>query len=184
MNDGKLTWSVLGRRRLLHTRVFDVMAQEERSASGIQGEYYALDGPDCVVTVAVTEGRFVLVRQWRHGAQAIVTEFPGGVVDAGEDPKAAASRELYEETGYIAGRMTHIGSCSPNPAIFSSTYHVYLAEELTATGEQHLDRDESIEVLTRPIPEVIAGFGTGEYTQGFMGAAISFYLKHFMKEGN
>ncbi|MBQ2518291.1 MAG: NUDIX hydrolase [Clostridia bacterium] len=181
-DDSRLMWSVVGRETLLKTRVFDVELQRERNAYGLEGDYFALRGPDCVVTVAETGGEFVLVRQWRHGAERLVTEFPGGVVDAGEDPREAARRELFEETGYKAGRLVHLGSCSPNPAIFKCAYHVYLAEELEKTGVQHLDRDEVIDVFTRPVDEVIAGFGSEEYSQAFMGTALAFYLRHRAKK--
>ena len=178
MNDEALKWNKTGERRLLDTPIFSVMGQEETAANGITGEYISLEAPDCVVIVPVYGEDFVLVRQWRHGAGKLTTEFPGGVVDRGEDPEAAALRELREETGFEAGRISLLGVVSPNPAIFRSRFFCYLAEELEPTGVQHLDRDELISVFTRPVGEVIEGFGSEEYCHAFMGAALAFYLRN------
>ncbi len=175
--DEKLTWKKTGEEELLETRVFTVVEQRETAANGVEGSYIALKAPDCVVVIPEREGSFVLVRQFRHGAAKLTTEFPGGVIDAGESPEEAARRELSEETGFSAGKLTFLGECSPNPALFRSRFYCYLAEELTPCGGQHLDRDELISVELRPVEEVISGFGSEEYSHAFMGAALAFYLR-------
>ena len=129
------------------------------------------------MVIPVLGDRFVLVRQWRHAAQRITVEFPGGVRDGGEDPAETAARELLEETGFRAGKLTKLGACSPNPALFSNTFHCYLAQELTATGEQHLDEDEVLAYETRPISEVLNAFGGPEFSHALMGTALAFYLR-------
>lgn len=181
LSDEKLIWKKTDERELLSTRVFTVVEQKEIAANGIEGEYIALDAPDCVVIIPEYKGNFVLVRQWRHGADRLTTEFPGGVIDAGEEPAAAAARELVEETGFKAGKLTFLGECSPNPALFRSRFYCCLATELEPSGKQHLDRDELISVELRPIDEVISGFGSEEYSHAFMGAALAFYLRRDMK---
>ena len=177
MKDEELKWQTTETRLALHTRVFDVLYRNEASPAGFSGEYVALKGPECVVIIPEHGGNFVLVRQWRHGAQRLTTEFPGGVIDPGEEPEEAARRELFEETGYIAGRMTLLGSCSPNPALFESRIHCFLAQELTPTGSQKLDEDELVRVLERPVGEVIAAFGDEDHCHAFMGTALAFYLR-------
>ena len=98
------------------------ISQNGASARGARGEFLVLEAPDWVNVVAVTrsgdgEDCFLMVRQFRHGAQMITTEFPAGLIEPGEDPLAAARRELEEETGYRAGKMTLIGKVSPNPGL-------------------------------------------------------------------
>ena len=177
MNDQELIWTTESRTLLLHTPVYDVLAQQERSASGLRGEYVAIEAPDWVMTVPVYRGQFVLVRQWRHSADCLTTEFPGGVADAGEDPAVTAARELEEETGFRAGKLTHLGSCSPNPALFKNRFHCYLAEDLVQTGAQHLDEDELLRYTLLPIDEVLARFGSPEFSHALMGTALAFYLR-------
>ena len=178
MSDDELKWSITNTELLLETPVFRVHRQHERAEAGIEGDYIALESPECVVMIPEYEGNFVLVRQWRHGKAALTTEFPGGVIGSGEEPAEAAYRELYEETGFKAGRLTQLGQVNPNPALFRSRFYVFLAEELTPTGETHPDRDELISVELRPKDEVIASFGSEEFSHAFMGTALAFYLRN------
>ena len=178
MNDDSLKWKITGREKLLGTSVFDVYDQKEVSADGFEGSYTSVEAPDWVQVIAVADGCFVTVRQWRHSAQRITKEFPGGVVDGGESPAEAAARELYEETGFKAGRMVHLGSCSPNPALFSNTFHVYLAEELTATGRQELDDDEVLTYQLTPVEEYFREFGSGELKHALTGTSLALYLRY------
>ena len=182
MDNDRLKCEITETKRLLHTPVFDVTQQAEVSATGIQGDYIAMDAPDWVQVIAEYEGRFLLVRQWRHAAQCLSLEFPGGVVDRGEDAATAARRELLEETGFKAGRLLHLGTVSPNPALFCNQYHVYLAEELVPTGTQKLDDDELLSFLSKPVDEVIRDYGKGEYTHALMGTALLFYLQYRSKK--
>ena len=164
-------------KELLRTRVFNVLTRHDTAENGVEGDYIALDAPDCVVIIPEYEGNFVLVRQFRHGSGGLTTEFPGGVIDKGEDPLTAAERELYEETGYKAGKLKLIGALSPNPALFMSRFYCFLATELVPTGSQHLDKDELIEIELRPIGDIIREFGSSELSHAFMGAALMFYMR-------
>ena len=178
MDDKQLKWTVNDERLLLHTPVFDVTEQREVSATGISGDYIAMSAPDWAMVVAVYNGCFVMVRQWRHAAREMSMEFPGGVVDAGESPARAAARELFEETGFRAEKLTHLGTVSPNPALFSNRFHVFLAEELRPTGEQSLDDDELLTYSLVPIDEAFCAYGKGEYTHALMGTAFALFLQH------
>ncbi len=178
MSYDDLVWKVTDRRHLLSTPVFNVKEQSEISVTGIKGDYISIDAPDWVMVIPEYKGRFILVRQWRHSASRLSVEFPGGVADEGEDPAETASRELREETGFSVGRLTHLGTVSPNPALFSNRFHVYLAEDLVPTGEQSLDEDELLSCFSLPIDEVIRSFGSDKYPHALMGTALMFYLRH------
>lgn len=174
----ELIWRTTEKKQLLHTPVFDVYAQHEVAANGLEGDYVGIAAPDWVVIVAVHEDSFILVRQWRHGEDNLTLEFPGGVCDPGEKPQETALRELEEETGYRAGRVTFLGRVSSNTALFKNHFSVYLAEELVQTGSQHLDADELIQYEEMPIREVIRRYGDGELTHAYMGTALAFYFRH------
>ncbi len=178
LTDEELMWTVQKGEPLLQTPIFDVEKRREESATGISGDYYVINATEWVTIIPVYKGEFVLVRQFRHGLGKITSEFPGGMCDVGEDPVKSAYRELEEETGFKTGKMTVLGVCSPNPAIFSNSITVCLAEDLTPTNELHLDEDEVLTYETRPIDEVIDSFCEGEYTNAFMGTALALYMRH------
>ena len=87
-----------------------------------------------------------MVRQWRFGAHALSWEVPGGVMSAGETAGQTAARETQEETGYAGGRITHLGSASPNPAIQANQCHFVLLEDVRNGSPRALDEHEEIEV--------------------------------------
>lgn len=178
MDQNELKWNITDSKMLLHTPVFDVTEQHEIAPNGIEGDYIAMTAPEWAMIVPVYQGNFVLVRQWRHASETISLEFPGGVVDDGEDVATAASRELLEETGFKVGKLTLLGEVSPNPALFKNQFHVYLAEDLTQTGTQSLDDDELLTYELMPVDDVIAAYGSGEFAHALMGTALMFYLRH------
>ena len=180
-SEKKLEWKISGRELELHTPVFDVMKLSEESETGIKGDYVAIEAPDWVVIVAVHGDNFVLVRQWRHGEGRVTLEFPGGVCEKDEDPQATALRELEEETGFRAGKMTNLARVSANPALFANHFNVFLAEELTATHEQHLDEDEILNFEEHPINEVIENYGDEYLTHAYMGTALACYFRELRR---
>ena len=107
---------------------------------------YCLQMPDWVTVVAVTEDeRILLVRQYRHGADQVLLETPGGLVDDTESPHQAAARELREETGYQAQQIEPLGWVFPNPAIQTNRLHIFLATGVKRVGALRPDEHESIE---------------------------------------
>ncbi|HOT62833.1 MAG TPA: NUDIX hydrolase [Treponemataceae bacterium] len=180
-----LTWTPIGRKRVFSTRVFDVVEIESRSPEGDDGRFLSLEAADWAIivpTVRAPDGseRFLMVRQWRHGSESLSVEFPGGVIEPGEDPLAAARRELREETGREARTIELAATLSPNPAIMSNRCHIFLAElgELGAgEGELALDEDEYLVASTIPVDEVFAMMGRGEFTHALMVAALFLYAQ-------
>jgi len=178
VEDEKLKWTQKSQETILKTVVFDVTECNNQSANGVSGKYIIMNARDWAIVIAKKQDKFLMVKQWRHGEKALSVEFPGGVIDEGEEPEAAAKRELLEETGCIAGKLTKLGTVNPNPALFSNHVHVYLAEDLTETGKQQLDHDEFINCLELTEDEVLAGMGNAEFPHALMGTAMCFYLKH------
>lgn len=175
-----LIWKTTKKERILHTPVFDVYLQKEVTKTGMEGDYVGIAAPDWVVVIPVHEGNFVLVRQWRHGEDNLTLEFPGGVIDPEEEPRITALRELEEETGFRAGKMTFLGRVSSNTALFKNHFSVFLAEDLVQTGRQHLDEDELLRYEELPIEKVIRRYGDHELTHAYMGTALAFYIRYLL----
>lgn len=143
----------------------------------IHNEYYILEYPTWVNVIATTaDGRFVMVRQYRHGLGIVETELCAGVAEPGEEPEAAARRELLEETGYSGGRWSLLTVLSPNPSSNTNLNYCFVAEGVELTGTQHLDSTEDIAVLTMTREEVEAMLRADELKQALMVAPLMRYL--------
>jgi len=179
--EDKLGWKEEGRKIVYNCPIFRVGERYCRSPENDLNTYIVLDTSDWAIVIPVLEtqrGReFVMVRQWRHGAQDLSIEFPGGVFEKGEDGATAAARELREETGYRAEKIEKLGVFNPNPAIMSNKVHFFLASDLKTPLEQDLDDDEFVEVATIPWKEVLNGLGKAPYIHALMGTAMSLYLR-------
>lgn len=175
--DDKLKWTEKSRKVILSTRVFDVTERFSVASDGTSGNYIVNDAPNWVIVIPDYDDKFLMVKQWRHGEGKLSVEFPGGVIEKDETPEKAASRELKEETGAIAGKLTLLGSYNPNPALFSNRNYVFLAENLQLTGVQNLDRDEFVNCMALEKKEVLSKMGTPEFPHALMASALCLYLK-------
>lgn len=151
---GPPRWDLLDDKLLRACRVWDLRARRYRHPeNGTEGEFYYIDSRDWVIVVARTpSGELILVRQFRWGSDELSWEFPGGIIDAGEDPVEAGLRELREETGYVAQSGRLIGLCKPNPAILNNHCHIVFADNVEL-AEAGTEWDEHEEMEIRVIPE-------------------------------
>jgi ADP-ribose pyrophosphatase len=107
------------------------------------------------------KGMTALVRQWRYPAGRYSLEIAAGRIEPGHTPEETALRELEEELGYRAGKMTQIGEFFVAPGYCEERIFLYLATGLEES-QQKLDDDEEIEVVRMPFDEALARIGSGE----------------------
>ena len=108
-------------------------------------DYIHNEGAAAVVAVD-TDGKLLMVRQYRNALDRFTLELPAGKLDDPEEPTLeCAKRELEEETGYRAGKMEYLLTVNTTVAFCNEKIDLYLATDLTKT-EQHLDPDEEINV--------------------------------------
>ena len=123
---------------------------------------------DIVVTmgaVAVipidSEGRLVLVEQWRRALERITLERPAGMLDPGESPEECAQRELQEETGFKAGSIESFGGCFSSPGCMSEYIRLYLGKDLSESPLKADDTD-LIDVRAISLDEALKLIGNGQ----------------------
>ena len=100
-------------------------------------------------------GEVIMVRQYRYAHRREFLEIPAGKLDKpGEIPLDAAIRELKEETGATAGKITFLGTVDTTPALINEKLHLYLAEDLTF-GDMDLDEGEFLGVERIPFKSLL-----------------------------
>lgn len=128
-------------------------------------EYVVYPGAVMVIPMLDTpEGlRLVMERQFRYPVGQVMTEFPAGKLDPGEDPWLCAQRELLEETGYTARQWARAGVLHPVIAYSTEVIEIWFAKELSL-GERQLDTDEFLDVFTASPTELMAACQQGLLT--------------------
>ncbi|HNW41912.1 MAG TPA: NUDIX hydrolase [Opitutaceae bacterium] len=174
---GPARWVRLGERTLAETRVLDLrMIRYRHPRRQTEREFVSIHASDWVNVVPLTtDGRLVLVRQFRYGINDFSLEVPGGVIEDGEDPVVAGLRELAEETGYAGGAARLLGSVHPNPAIQDNRCHAVLADGVMRAGALAWDEDEEMEVVTAPVDDVLAWARGGQITHSLSLTALMLF---------
>ncbi len=170
-------WEILDRADVISTGVFSIQKLQCRHpVKKIEHPFYLLNTPDWINVVALTDdNRFIMVRQHRLGTDECTLETPAGLINAGEEPMAAACRELQEETGYAAADLVLLKRLSANPAILNNYIYFYLATGCKKTGKQNLDPTEDIDVELYGMDQIPELIENGVINHTIIVAAFSLY---------
>ena len=144
-------------------RVFKVREDFcERDSDGAQHSFFVIECPDWVNVIALTkQNDVVLIEQYRQGTEEIILEIPGGMIDADEEPEAAARRESLEEAGVAPDRVEHIGRYMLMQGGCDELMHLYcgrarLPEQAAAATHGLVHEGEDIRLLIMPAEDAFA----------------------------
>lgn len=152
-------------------KVFDVYTDTVIEPGGHKNTRDVIRHNGSVVIVAVDDSRdpddpdIILERQYRHAAGQYLIELPAGTRDPGENPLAAAKRELAEETGFRAKKWTMLVKYFASPGFLGEWMQLYVAQDLRE-GKSALEQDEHLEVMRVPLSEALGFVAEGKIHDG------------------
>ncbi|MBO5002399.1 MAG: NUDIX hydrolase [Prevotella sp.] len=178
MEKRDMTWKTLESEYIIKRPWLTARRDKVQLPTGaVHDEYYVLEYPDWVNVIAITDdGRFVFVRQYRHGLGETSYEICAGVMEPGEAPLDAMKRELEEETGYTGGEWRLLMQLTSNASTCTNMSYCFVAEGVTQTAMQHLDDTEDIEVHLFTEQEVRQMLADGVIKQSLMAAPLWRYF--------
>ena len=178
-------WKLISSRINHSFRIFSLRIDRALSPrTHKEHDFYILESNDWINVIPLTpQNEVVMIYQYRHGIRDNTLEIPGGILEEGDSPEAAAQRELYEETGYKETEMLLLGSVYANPAFLNNRCFTYIAKDVSLVGEQELDDKEDIEVVLKPLSDIPRLIREGKITHSLVLAAFyRFYMEYLPKD--
>jgi ADP-ribose pyrophosphatase len=126
------------RRVIYRGRKIDLALQPVTLADGTTKDREVVVHRGAVALVPMVDADHVcLLRNYRYSVGETLIEVPAGTIDPGESPDSTAPRELAEETGYRAGKITKVTEWFVSPGVFTERMFLYLCEDLAPGPTEH-----------------------------------------------
>jgi ADP-ribose pyrophosphatase len=173
----RLAWKTIERTTAYACPGFSVRHETVELPDGTATEFdYLVEPPAVVVLPRTADGNVVLIEEWREAVGRVNRGLPAGTIEDGdEDLKAAARRELREETGYEAGSITPLVTVEPSNGVSNSVHQYVLATDCRPAGEQELDFNESIRAFEIDYEAFREQIRMGEIRDGRAVLGLSYY---------
>lgn len=157
----------VGRKRIHTGRVINLDVDTVRYPDGSTGPLEIVRHPGASAVVPFLSDpsganpEVLLIKQYRHAAEGYLYEIPAGRLNQGEAPDVCARRELLEETGCSAAKLTLLTTVYTTPGFTDERIHLFLATGLIR-GEARRERDEFIEVITLSLSHALEMIERGD----------------------
>ena len=146
---------ILAKQTVAQSRLFSIESLDLRFSNGEERTYERMkpSGHNAVMMVPITEqGDILLVREYAAGTERYELGFPKGLIDPGEQPSDAAVRELKEEIGFGANKLTPLKEVVLAPSYFSSKMTLFIAEDLYPEKLEG-DEPEPLDIVRWPLAQ-------------------------------
>jgi ADP-ribose pyrophosphatase len=166
---------IVSSKTIFKGRVFELKRDHIIEPGGIEAVREVIAHPGSVVVLPVfTDGRILLIRQYRHAAGQYLWELVAGHKEPGENPVEGARRELLEETGYSAEKYTKIFEIYPSPGLLGERMDIFLAEGLTK-GKARPEDDEKISKRVFTLAEIESWIREGKIRDSKSISGVLYY---------
>jgi ADP-ribose pyrophosphatase len=146
----EVPWKTLSSSEIYRNKWLQLREDQVELPDGRKSIYGVVTCGDCVGVLPFIDPKTVLlIKQYRYVAKRVTWEMPTGGVHPGESIEEAAQRELGEEVGYRAGRLTWVSSYHTSKSVMDETAHLFIGEDL---AEVKLDLDETEFIQAQPFP--------------------------------
>lgn len=170
-------WQVFGERTIYENKWVTVAKADIQEPDGKRYEHHKVYLPQAAMVAMVDDQDRVLM-MWRHRfvPQLWNYELPGGLLEDGEDPGAAAAREVIEETGYrTTGPLERVVDFEPMIGTVTSPHHVYIARGVEKVGEP-TEKNEAAHTEWVPLDEVLGLIAAGKIRNSGTLVALLYLL--------
>lgn len=161
------------RKKIFKGRVLSVSVYK-LSIGGRKVTREVIEHPGAAAMIAIEDGKLLLVKQHRY-PHGFVLEIPAGTLNKGENPRKCAFRELKEETGYAAKKMTPLVKYYPSIGYNKEVIHCFVASGIKKVSGLELDEDEIISVVKIDFKKVLKMILSGKIADSKTICAVLTY---------
>lgn len=180
MNDKKP--EILGAEIVAQSRLFKIEQLHLKFSNQVERYYERMKGNNrgaVMVVPVLNRDTLLLGREYAAGTHSYELGFPKGLIDPGEEAHEAANRELQEEIGYGARKLTHLMELSLAPGYFASKMQIFIAEDLYESKLEG-DEPEPIELVPWPIKQWQALLDQEDFSESRSVSAL-FLAQKYLK---
>jgi ADP-ribose diphosphatase len=181
----KILPKILDRRVAAKGNIFTIEQADLEFSNGAKRthEFVRTRGDAAVLAVPVlNQETILLIREYSLGVERYELGFPKGIMEPGEDPCEAANREMMEEVGFGARKLTYMKLMTAIPGYMKSRMHCVLAQDLYPEKREG-DEPEPLEVIEWPIAKINTLLEREDFTEGRCIAALFLALELLKNHG-
>ena len=160
----KLEEKTKNSKAIFQGRLLDVRIDQVILPNGAISTREWINHPGAVCCIPILpDGKIALIKQYRYAVRKEMIELPAGKLDKNEIPEECALRELEEEIGYKANKLTFLTNIYPAIGFANENMWLFLAESLVET-QSNLDSDEFLELIPTKLEDAVEMVWNGKIT--------------------